>query len=440
MKKQKSLTARFAGLLFFAGLGCILLFLGLRFVTRTSMKRYFEHPDFWKNVSQSRAEKMQDYVSAHKLSINDQEELVDWAGKHQIVMMALFQNDEPIYVAFVPEQRNRQLVGVEQHNSPFDSMTDHYSIRFADAKAEVAFYCDPTSNYYGTADRILLILCVALFLGLFLQGSHQFVRYICLLSEEIQAMEGGDLEHPITVHGSDELALLAQSLDSMRVTLHTQQERDAEASAKMKDLITEMSHDLRTPLTTLLLYTEILRSHRYESEEQLEDYLAKIDSKARQLKQLSDNLFEYALVTRDTVVALDPPARFSQIFEEPLTEMVDTLMQKGFRCEVELADGDLRLAVKASYVKRILDNVTSNLLKYADPEQPVCIVSAHRKDAVELAVSNTILAEGRRPESTKVGLSSIETMMEKMHGQSIVTRNETEFCIVLQFPAIPDEE
>ena len=56
-----------------------------------------------------------------------------------------------------------------------------------------------------------------------------------------------------------------------------------------------------TPLTTLLLYTEILRHHRYETSAQAEDYLAKIDTKAHQLKQLSDNLFEYALVTRDTV-------------------------------------------------------------------------------------------------------------------------------------------
>lgn len=440
MKKQKSLTAQFAGLLFLAGLGCILLFIGLRFVTRAAMKHYFERPDFWKNVSQSRVEQMQDYVLTHKLSINDQEELVDWAGKHQILMMILFRNGEQVYAAFVPVRQDRQWKGMVQNGSPFDSMAERYSIRFADGQAEIAFYCDPTSNYYGTADRILLILCVALFLGLFLQGSHQVVQYICLLSEEIQMMEGGDLEHPITVQGSDELAALAQSLDSMRVTLHTQQEQEAQASAKVKDLITEMSHDLRTPLTTLLLYTEILRSHRYESEEQLEDYLAKIDSKARQLKQLSDNLFEYALVTRDTVVVMDPPARFSQIFEEPLTEMVDTLTQKEFRCEVELADENLRLAVKTSYVKRILDNITSNLLKYADPEQPIHIMSMYKDDGVELAVYNTVLAESRRTESTKVGLSSIQTMMEKMHGQSSVVQTETGFCIILRFPVFQDEK
>ena len=51
----------------------------------------------------------------------------------------------------------------------------------------------------------------------------------------------------------------------MRVTLRQQQEEEAKASAKVKNLITEMSHDLRTPLTTLLLYTEIVRSRKYEN-------------------------------------------------------------------------------------------------------------------------------------------------------------------------------
>lgn len=435
MKKQKSLTARFAGLLFFTGMGCILLFFALRFATRTAMKQYFERPDFWKRVSQSRVEQMQEYIVTQRLSSNDREELVEWANRHQILMMSVFRNGEPLYAVFVPERRDRQGVGMGQHGSPFESLTDQYPIQFADGNAEITLYCDPTMNYYGTADRVLLILCVALFLGLFLQGSHQFVKYICLLSGEIQAMEGGDLEHPITVRGSDELAALAQSLDSMRVTLHTQQERDAEATAKMKDLITEMSHDLRTPLTTLLLYTEILRGHRYESEEQLEDYLSKIDSKARQLKQLSDNLFEYALVTRDTVVNLDPPARFSQIFEEPLTEMVDTLLQKGFHCEVELTDKDLLLEVKLPYVKRVLDNITSNLLKYADPERPIRIVSEDQEGFVELRFSNAVLEDGCAAESTKVGLSSIQTMMEKMHGQSIVEQSAERFSIALRFPA-----
>ena len=247
-------------------------------------------------------------------------------------------------------------------------------------------------------------------------------------------MEGGDLDHPITVQGSDELTTLASSLDSMRLTLRQQHEDEAAAAAKVKNLITEMSHDLRTPLTTLLLYTEILRHRKYETTAQAEDYLAKIDTKARQLKQLSDNLFEYALVTRDTVAVLDPPARFSQIFEEPLTEMVGELQERGFACALELGEEDDTLTVKEQYVRRILDNITSNLLKYADPVQDISVRFVKENGKAGLAFENAVLPGQHRTDSTKVGLTSIETMMEKMHAACRIKQSGERFCITLLFP------
>ena len=247
-------------------------------------------------------------------------------------------------------------------------------------------------------------------------------------------MEGGDLDHPITIRGEDELTTLARCLDSMRVTLRQQQEEEAKASAKVKNLIIEMSHDLRTPLTTLLLYTEIVRSRKYENDAQKDDYLNKIDTKARQLKQLSDNLFEYALVTRDTVVTLDPPAYFSRIFEEPLAEMVDTLQQRGFACALDLGSEDLMLTVKMQYIRRVFDNITSNAIKYADPGREISVTFRKEEKWVGLRFANHVLPGQHREESTQVGLTSIETMMEKMNAVCRVEQGTEQFAITLLFP------
>ena len=256
---------------------------------------------------------------------------------------------------------------------------------------------------------------------------------MCGTSDEIQAIEGGDLDHSITIQGSDELTTLASCLDSMRLTLRRQHQQEAETSAKVKNLITQMSHDLRTPLTTLLLYTEIVRCHKYQAEQQLQDYLAKIDRKARQIKHLSDNLFEYALVTRDSPVMLDQPASLSQIFEGPLAEMVDQLQQHDFICTLDLGSEDLSLTVYEPYIRRILDNITSNILKYADPAYPVSVTFV-REDAAGLAFANVTLADTDSVESTKVGLVSIQTMMEKMHADSRAESDGRRFCITLLFP------
>lgn len=195
-----------------------------------------------------------------------------------------------------------------------------------------------------------------------------------------------------------------------------------------------MSHDLRTPLTTLLLYTEILRHREYETEAQEGEYLAKIDGKARQIKQLSDNLFEYALVTRDTVVQLDAPARFSQIFEEPLAEMVEMLQQRGFACALELGSEDVLLTVRAQYIRRILDNIGSNLIKYADPARPIEVRFLRQEGRAGLVFRNHVLPASPAVESTKVGLTSIETMMDKMHADCKIEQENEQFTMTLLFP------
>lgn len=208
--------------------------------------------------------------------------------------------------------------------------------------------------------------------------------------------------------------------------------------AEQTILIAEDDPDIRDgvriPLTTLLLYTEILRGHKCDTPEQEAYYLNKIDAKARQIKQLSDNLFEYALVTRDTVAVLDPPVHFSEIFEGPLTELVETLQQRGFACALDLGEEDLLLRVKGQYIRRILDNISSNILKYADPAQDIEVRFIREEGRAGLCFANGVVEDLHPEESTRVGLTSIETMMEKMNAEMRVEQGGGRFGITLLFP------
>ena len=389
---------------------------------------------------QQQVDELQNYITENALSSTDIQKLTDWTRSHRYNLLELYRDQVLIYSSYAPRHYYKnndpeapELTDSHQHG-PFYDWSPVYTLNFSDGKITALLYYNGFDACYSTGCDLLLIICLASFPLFFLWGSRGIVKYIVQLSEEIQAMEGGDLDHPITVQGSDELTTLASSLDSMRLTLRQQHEDEAAAAAKVKNLITEMSHDLRTPLTTLLLYTEILRHRKYETTAQAEDYLSKIDTKARQLKQLSDNLFEYALVTRDTVAVLDPPARFSQIFEEPLTEMVGELQERGFACALELGEEDDTLTVKEQYVRRILDNITSNLLKYADPAQDISVRFVKENGKAGLAFENAVLPGQHRTDSTKVGLTSIETMMEKMHAECRIEQSGERFCITLLFP------
>ena len=81
-----------------------------------------------------------------------------------------------------------------------------------------------------------------------------------VLHDEIEILEGGSLDYPITVKGKDELSELAEGLDCMRVSFQGMIEREANIVQENQKMITEMSHDIRTPVTSIMLYTEILKN------------------------------------------------------------------------------------------------------------------------------------------------------------------------------------
>ena len=445
MKEHHGLAKQFIRIIALAALESVLLLTVSQVVLAKGLRFWFSRTEVQQHATQKQVQELQSYVTEHHLASTDVKELTDWSHKRRYTLLELYRGQTMIYSSFAPKDgmisflpqngTSDQDPGVLVDKTGIYDWLPCYTLTFADGEVSAMLYYNGFNTYYGTGCEILLSLCILWwFPSLFLLHCRRIVRYVVQLSEEIQAMEGGDLDHPITIRGDDELTTLARCLDSMRVTLRQQQEEEAKASAKVKNLITEMSHDLRTPLTTLLLYTEIVRSRKYENDAQRDDYLNKIDTKARQLKQLSDNLFEYALVTRDTVVTLDPPAYFSRIFEEPLAEMVDTLQQRGFACALDLGSEDLMLTVKMQYIRRVFDNITSNAIKYADPGREISVTFLKEEKWVGLRFANHVLPGQHREESTRVGLTSIETMMEKMNAVCRVEQGTEQFAITLLFP------
>lgn len=267
-------------------------------------------------------------------------------------------------------------------------------------------YANDTFRWFFYLTIGALILSFALFLFVFLRGCRGLVRYICRLSEEIQAMEGGDLNQPITLQGNHELTQLAKSLDAMRQAFKTQRERENAVFRANQTMITEMSHDLRTPLTTLQIYTDILRFQKYEPE-RLHEYLEKIDTKASQIRQLAENIFEYSLISCEQAVEMDPPVSAQEVFHDILSEMVAYLSQQGFQFSLELDWPPDLIRAYQPYVKRLIDNISSNIVKYADTGIPVQIKVAREIDGVS---SRSVMQSGPTNLNRKALTSVCQTL------------------------------
>ena len=282
---RQSLVAKMLHLQVASALVCILLYFALLFATRAGLSYYNNHSDIQQRSIARQVERFQKYVTAQEISAKDTRAIDEWVGQQSFLLMNIYRGHRMLYSNFSfsfgddPDEEREPGSnfsfsfgdGSEEERESGKSGQVFYPVQFSDGPAQVQLFCNVVLNWWVLLSKLLIVFCVGVFLVVFWFACRRIVKYIIQLSEEIQAMEGGDLDHPITIRGDDELTTLARCLDSMRVTLRQQQEEEAKASAKVKNLITEMSHDLRTPLTTLLLYTEIVRSRKYENDAQKDD-------------------------------------------------------------------------------------------------------------------------------------------------------------------------
>lgn len=233
---------------------------------------------------------------------------------------------------------------------------------------------------------------------------------------------------------TDELAQMAQSLNEMSASLKQQMEQVQQAQQQRYELVTSLSHDLRTPLTAQLGYLELLAEHRYQTPQQHDDYLNKCVRSCQSVIELSNGLFRIAsgeAPRRELrLEALDAPEVFLQVFAEKLS----LLEEQGWQVQYPEADCPactLQLDVDA--LCRIADNLVSNLQKYADPAQPVRFGITREGDSLCVRLSNAVRATPQG-DSHGVGLKNVEAMMAQMHGRVRRSESGGSFCLTLYFP------
>lgn len=436
-KKRRSILAEFSILLVALGVLCGSLFFALNKGVGAALESYLLSSDVLEKATQQRVSNLQEYVTENQVSTSDAQALTQWIRGKPLTLMEVYRDSVLVYSSspsYSVESAGDTWTATELEEAPYYDWISYYTVEFADGEAQVVLYSNELFQYSTYATIVEIIFCAALFLTGFLVAFQRTARYIRQLSQEIQAMESGDLDRAITVRGGNDLTALAECLDAMRVAFRAQQEREAQTYAANQALISEMSHDLRTPLTTLLLYTEILRYGKYQGEEQLHAYLDRVDEKAQQIKQLAENILEYSLAAQNRPVELQEPLPAQEVLGEALHEALTYLSQCGYTYELALDFGEAQIAVHIPYIRRLVDNISSNILKYADRRFPVQVQAGTEGPWFFLRFRNRKGGGELAGQGTGVGLSSLRSMMDRMGGSIQVEQTGTAFQITLEFP------
>ena len=433
-----SLYFKLAGLLLAAVAVSGLFFVVINYAGEQMITKIFSDSSHIEKLSEAYIQDLQDYIDETKAASNDSEKLTEWVRKRKIVSIQVYKNEILTYDSNYPDAA---VEDAEAEGAYYD-WEYYYTAEFADGTADVflyGFFSYPLYSYAMTAE---ILLAVILLVAIVILGIRKPVRYIGRLKAECEILGSGDLDYQVTVQGKDELSLLARGLDNMRMALRESNEKEAELTAANRRMITEMSHDLRTPLTSLLIYTEILGKKAAKDPRQAMEYVRKIEKKARQIKRLSDNIFEYALITEETKAELGDPQTLRELFYDPLSEMTAYLGERGYTVELRPDTGSgserRQIRVNEEYINRIMDNIVSNIEKYADKSMPVRIETIYTEEYGGLAFRNGISCstEDRRKTegSTNIGLHNVEKMMKNMDGYCRVKQTECIFEIALMFP------
>ena len=395
------------------------------------------------------------FIKKHKVTEQNIELLVAWVQRQSDVYVTFYRDIDPILGPYMaPDSPGTDswedddalyMDGEGENPDEMDSAelyptSNYHDVTLYDGtviKVDLEVYLDVDNLYwadiaeYGSGAIVFILLLFALI--------HRKIRYVNQLEQDLKVLGGGNLEYPITIKGRDELTSLAIGIESLKNGILEEQQMKAEAEKANMELVTAMSHDLRTPLTSLIGYLELLNMHRYEDEEQLKKYLEYCRKKAFQMKKVSDRLFEYFLVYGREEKGL-------QLQKIPSVELAEDLCNGQFfdwqdhggtiECQIEELKGIVQ--VDSEYMQRVMDNLISNLKKYGDPAYPLRIEASEQPDMLHIQVTNHIRDRKDHPESTQIGLKTCRKIMEN-HGGSFTWKQEKdEFMITITLPLVKE--
>ncbi len=315
------------------------------------------------------------------------------------------------------------------------------AIKFKNGYASVLVSFYHSSFFIVPYAVFCMFLCIFLFLFVILFFVGKKIKTIARLEHAILQMSSGDLTTPVQSAGCDEIGILAMELDSLRSALRENFLHEQEVHKSNQELIAALSHDLRTPLTILKGYLEILNLNR--NPDMQTEYISRCIAKTDDLKEMTDRMFEYALVfdeaeeSGENLSLVSLPVSF---FLNDLQEHSDFLRLAGFTTDLQFPDSNASIFSSAAVtadetmVKRVLNNLFSNIMKYADKKEAVSL-SASLDQFLIVSIKNKVKESNlsNQTESTQIGLKSVRKMMDHMNGTVDFQMEETFFVAQLQF-------
>lgn len=246
----------------------------------------------------------------------------------------------------------------------------------------------------------------------------------------------------IDISSSDKkMRQLAADLDQQLKLLRREQIRYTQGDQELKTAVTNISHDLRTPLTAICGYMNLLSQE--EVSETVREYLSIIDNRIKTMKALTEELFRYSVILSVDTCDVREDVSLNRALEECIAAYYGALVETGMEPEIRMPERPVIRKLNAQALSRIFSNIVSNALKYSDGDFLVVLdeggtisFSNHASGMDEIQVGHLFdrfYTVESAQNGTGLGLSIAKTLTEEMNGKIDARLRNGVLEILVQF-------
>ena len=396
-------------------------------------------------INQDYVQDLQKFININRLSIKQVDRISDWKiGKH--VELVFYQDRDLIYFDsetgdgknfedFLSEDDKKKHE--ETLKNILDGNVDAYPVSFTDGTLLVTVV-DESEDFWSNFVLVSsIVFSVIILMSVMIIYFSYITKRIRALAFTVQKVEAGNMDLTIEDRGHDEIGKLAGNVNSMRNAVVENMSKEREAWEANAGLITAMSHDIRTPLTVMLGYLELMELQNSDPDN--EEYIDACRQNALKLKKLSDDMFSYFLVFGKREVSLDmTEVDADSAIPHMLEEHCALLSERGYNIRRSFKIKGAKVKIDTVYFNRVIDNVFSNIGKYANSEWTVDVSMRIRKDKLVIIIENRILEDTSGAESNGIGLKTCTKIMEQLGGSFESFIEKDKFISRIELPIIKE--
>lgn len=237
---------------------------------------------------------------------------------------------------------------------------------------------------------------------------------------------------------------LANAINIQLRKLRTERHRFQQGNSEIKNAIINISHDLRTPLTAILGYLDLLE--QVEKSEEVERYIDVIKNRAELLKQLTEELFQYSIIITTEVDTTKEPVIINSVLEESIAAFYTALNEHKIAPNIQMPENKVSRYLNRSALSRVFSNLLNNAINYSDGDLDITL-----SEMGEVTFTNTAsglnevqvgklfdrfyTVEGAQ-KSTGLGLAITRTLIEQMKGTIFAKYENNRLSICIRLPDV----